>query len=117
MKTRLGMDFHIDYAHKLQGHPKCGREHGHTARIQIEIEGVVKGGNTYKENMIVDFADMEKICKDLLDTLDHRNLNELFEFPTSENIAKWIFEELAKKLAVNRVTFFEGEGKWCVVEK
>ena len=32
MKTRLGVEFEIDFAHTLRGHPKCGKPHGHTSR-------------------------------------------------------------------------------------
>jgi len=114
---RLGMEFWIDYAHSLKGHPKCEAMHGHTAKILIDIEGVVKGGKTYQENVIVDFDDMKIVCKEVLERLDHKDLDELFEFPTSENITKWIFDELSKRLPVCKVTFYEGKGKWCMIEE
>mgnify|MGYP001348518583 CR=1 FL=1 len=44
MKTRLGVSFEIDFAHTLRGHPKCGKPHGHTSRIIVEVQGDVKGG-------------------------------------------------------------------------
>ena len=56
------MTFYIDYAHNLPGHPLCGRNHGHTAKVLIEIEGDVKGGPSYKDNMLIDFAEMKRIC-------------------------------------------------------
>ena len=115
MKTRLGMKFYNDYTHKLPGHKLCGREHGHTAKILIEIEGEVKGGPTYQENMLIDFAEMKRICKVALDNLDHRNLNELFVMPTSEIIADWIYMQLKEKIPVTKVIFYEGEGKWCEI--
>ena len=31
MKTKLGVEFEIDFAHTLRGHPKCGKPHGHTS--------------------------------------------------------------------------------------
>ncbi|MGN6558900.1 MAG: 6-pyruvoyl trahydropterin synthase family protein [Candidatus Nitrosocosmicus sp.] len=115
MKTRLGMTFYIDYAHNLPGHLRCGKEHGHTAKILIEIEGEVKGGPHYKDNMLIDFSDMKKICKTVLNELDHRNLNELFVMPTSEIITNWIYTQLIDKSPIVKVIFFEGEGKWCEV--
>ena len=39
MKTRLGCSFEIDFAHTLRGHPKCGKPHGHTSRIIVEVQG------------------------------------------------------------------------------
>ena len=116
MKTRLGMKFFIDYAHRLPGHIQCGREHGHTAKVLIEIEGEIKGGSpNYKDYMLIDFADMKRICKVVLDQIDHRNLNELFDMPTSEVITHWIYQQLLGKIPIVKVTFYEGEGKWCEI--
>ena len=111
------MEFWIDYSHTLRGHPTCGLEHGHTAKIIVEVEGEVKGGNTYQENMIMDFSDMKDVCKKTLNKLDHNHLNSMFDFPSSENISKWVFNELSKVLSVAKVTFYEGNGKWCTVER
>ena len=47
MKTRLGCSFEIDFAHTLRGHPKCGKPHGHTSRIIVEVQGDVKKGASY----------------------------------------------------------------------
>jgi 6-pyruvoyltetrahydropterin/6-carboxytetrahydropterin synthase len=115
MRTRLGMKFYIDYAHNLPGHALCGRYHGHTATVLIEIEGELKGGSTYQDNMLIDFADMKRICKVVLDKLDHQNLNEIFDMPTSEIVAQWLYQQLIEKIPVVKVTFFEGEGKWCEI--
>jgi 6-pyruvoyltetrahydropterin/6-carboxytetrahydropterin synthase len=117
MKLRIGMEFQIDYAHSLRGHKKCEPKHGHTSKVLIEIEGEVKGGRLYEENVVMDFDEMRSICKRVLDELDHRDLNEIFEFPTAENVSKWIYEKLKEKLPVCKVTVFEGEGKWCTVGK
>lgn len=114
---KIGYQFWLDYGHSLKGHPKCGRKHGHTAKILIEIEGTIKGGPTYRDHMLMDFDDMKKTCKSVLDQLDHNDLDAKFEFPSSENIAQWIFHELAKQLPVSRVTFYEGNGKWCTIER
>ncbi len=117
MKTKLGLEFYIDYSHMLHGHPTCGQRHGHTARILVEVSGDVKGGQGYQENMVMDFQELKERCRTVLKILDHKDLNETFSFPTSENIASWIFAELKKQVAVSNVTFFEGNGKWCTVEE
>jgi 6-pyruvoyl-tetrahydropterin synthase len=52
----------------------------------------------------------------VLSNVDHKDLNEKFERPTSENITSWIFSELRKSIPVSRVQFYEGQGKWCAVE-
>ena len=53
----------------------------------------------------------------IIEQLDHRNLNELFDFPTSENITEWIFEKLSEKVPVSSVKFYEGNRKFCQVSK
>lgn len=116
MKTKLGIEFEIDFAHTLKGHPKCSQPHGHTSRIIVEVQGDIKKGNTYQENMIIEFDDMKKICWETIQKLDHKNLNEFFEFPTSENIAAWIFENLKEKMPLSSVKFFEGNNKYCSIE-
>jgi queuosine biosynthesis protein QueD len=117
MKTKIGLEFEIDFAHTLKGHYKCSQPHGHTSKIHVEVVGEVKTGSTYIENMVMDFADMKKTCWDVIGQLDHKNLNTLFEFPTSENIAMWIFKNLEGKLPISTVKFYEGNGKWCMIEK
>jgi len=107
----------VDYSHLLNGHPRCGVPHGHTAKVIVEIEGDVRGGSSYKDNMLIDFHDMKEKCWSVLEKLDHKDLNQIFEYPTAENITKWIFDKLDEKLQLSRVTFFEGEGKWCTIEK
>lgn len=112
MKTGLGMEFFVDYSHLLPGHPKCGVRHGHTAKVIVELFDEVG-----PDGMIMDFKDMENRCWEVLSAIDHHDLNDRFERPTSEYIAHWVFSQLHKKnLPVTRVQFFEGQGKWCVVE-
>jgi 6-pyruvoyl tetrahydropterin synthase/QueD family protein len=105
------MEFFVDYGHLLPGHPKCGVSHGHTAKVVVELHGDMR-----PDGMIMDFKEMEEKCWNVLSQVDHKNLNEKFERPTSENIANWIFSELRKSLPVTRIQFFEGQGKWCSVE-
>jgi 6-pyruvoyl tetrahydropterin synthase/QueD family protein len=111
MKTGLGMEFYVDYSHRLPGHPKCGVPHGHTAKVIVELYGELG-----PDGMIMDFKEMEGKCWETLSMIDHKDLNERFDRPTSENIANWAFNEMRKTLPVTKLLFFEGQGKWCVVE-
>ena len=117
MKTKLGVEFEIDFSHTLKGHPKCGQPHGHTSRIIVEVEGDVKTGDTYQENMIIEFDEMKKICWNIIQKLDHNDLNSMFDFPTSENITTWIFENLEGKIPISSVKLYEGNRKYCKVTK
>ena len=112
MRTGLGMEFYVDYGHLLPGHPKCGVAHGHTAKVVVELYGEIG-----RDGMIMDFKEMENKCWAILSQIDHKNLNDLFDRPTSENIVNWIFKELRKNLPITKVSFFEGQGKWCIAEE
>jgi 6-pyruvoyltetrahydropterin/6-carboxytetrahydropterin synthase len=50
----------------------------------------------------IDFRDIKQAVKEVLQDLDHFHLNDLDAFkevnPTSENIAKFLYQELGKQL-------------------
>ncbi|NQT69801.1 MAG: 6-carboxytetrahydropterin synthase QueD [Desulfobacteraceae bacterium] len=90
---------HFSAAHALKGYPgDCARLHGHN----WIIEAFVRCKELDDIGIGIDFRDIKQSVKDVLQGLDHFNLNELPAFqnenPTSENIAKFIYKELAKKL-------------------
>ena len=91
--------FQIEAAHRLPNVPddhKCSRLHGHSFRIEIHVSG--DAGD--KSGWVMDFADLKKAFRPLFEQLDHHYLNEIegLENPTSENIARWIWERLAGDL-------------------
>lgn len=112
------MQFNIDYAHSLEGFSKCYEKHGHTAKIIIEVEGQVEGGDEFEENILLSFEELKTQCRTVLDKLDHKDLNKMFTHPTAERITKWIYNQLSEELPVSvaRVTFFEGKRKWATIE-
>lgn len=103
---KLGMEFWIDCAHQVKGLEKCEQLHGHTYKVEVAIEGKVG-----KKGMVIDFADFKKEVERVLETLDHKNLNDILENPTCENIALHIKKGL--KLNVASVRVWEGRGKWA----
>lgn len=89
-RMRIWKDFTFEAAHWLPNVPaghKCGRLHGHSYRVRVEIEG-----EPDESGMVLDFAEVKRAWKRLDDALDHRCLNDLdgLENPTSENLAEWI---------------------------
>ena len=54
----------------------------------------------------MDFGEIKTAFAPLLDQLDHRYLNEVdgLENPTSENVARWIWDRLATSLPLSAVT-------------
>ncbi|CAH0992500.1 6-carboxy-5,6,7,8-tetrahydropterin synthase [Sinobacterium norvegicum] len=92
-------DFVFEAAHKLpnvaEGH-QCGRLHGHSFHVRLYIKGEVDE----KTGWIMDFGDIKAIFKPIYDRLDHYYLNDIegLENPTSEVLAKWIWQQLKPRL-------------------
>ncbi len=55
-------------AHRVQGHPKCGRLHGHNYRVEVHLGASELDG----QSMVLDFGDLDRVVKPLVDELDHR---------------------------------------------
>jgi 6-pyruvoyltetrahydropterin/6-carboxytetrahydropterin synthase len=105
---RLGVTEHIDCAHLLPGHAKCGQLHGHTYTIEVVIEGEKSGG------MLVDFAELRAAIRGVLQRYDHRNWNDVLEFPSVENICELLSRQLREALRFPFVIrVYEGQGKWA----
>lgn len=90
---------HFSAAHALRGYPgDCSRTHGHNWIIDV----FVKCEELDEIGIGIDFRDIKKAVKDVLKGLDHFNLNELPPFnednPTSENIARFLYIQLGKRL-------------------
>lgn len=84
-------EFKFDAAHYLtKYHGKCERLHGHTYKLQVTVEGPIQ-----ENGLVLDFVVLKNIVKEqVLSKLDHQNLNEIFDNPTSEHIAIWIWHRL-----------------------
>jgi 6-pyruvoyltetrahydropterin/6-carboxytetrahydropterin synthase len=109
-------EFTIEAAHWLphvpEGH-KCRRLHGHSFRIQISVEGAVEEHLGW----VMDFADLKTAFQTIEDQLDHRCLNDVegLENPTSENLARWIWERLQPSLpALSKIVVRETCTSGCV---
>ena len=95
MSTTLFKEFQFEAAPHLpnvpEGH-KCGRLHGHSFLVRLEITGEVDAHTGW----VMDFAELKAAFKPLYDRLDHNYLNDIpgLENPTSEVLAKWIWDEM-----------------------
>ncbi len=88
-------EFSFDAAHRLPNVPpghKCARLHGHTFHIRVHVEGAVQEPTGW----VMDFADIGQAVRPLLEQLDHYYLNDIpeLENPTSEHLARWLWERL-----------------------
>lgn len=92
-------EFSFDAAHRLPNVPaghKCARLHGHTFHVAVHARGAVGE----QSGWIMDFAEIKKAFQPLYDQLDHSYLNEIpgLDNPTSENLARWIWQRLKPAL-------------------
>lgn len=90
-KYEIQKEFHFSASHQLQGLPEghqCGRLHGHNY-----IVVVVLGSNELNEHgFVVDYGELKPFKKYIDDVMDHRHLNEVFDFQTTaENMAKHLY--------------------------
>jgi len=99
-KTEIYKEFTLESAHRLphvpEGH-KCGRLHGHSFRIRL----VLTGAGDPVTGWILDFSEVKTAFTPLYDRMDHNYLNDIpgLENPTSETIARWIYEQMKPDLA------------------
>lgn len=92
-------EFIFEAAHRLPNVPpghKCARLHGHSFRVSIHVSGPVDPHLGW----VMDFGDIKSAFGPLYDRLDHYYLNEIegLENPTSEVLARWIWQRLAPDL-------------------
>ena len=101
-------------AHNLRGYKgKCEDLHGHNWRVEI----TVKSGELDNIGMVLDFKYLKSRLNAVLEELDHKYLNKIPYFsaaggkkinPTSENIAKYIYNKLKTRIPLlNCVTVWE----------
>jgi 6-pyruvoyltetrahydropterin/6-carboxytetrahydropterin synthase len=91
--------FTLESAHRLPNVPaghKCARVHGHSFRVEIHVQGPVDAHLGW----VMDFADLKAAFQPLYQQLDHHYLNDVpgLENPTSENLARWIWQRLRPSL-------------------
>jgi len=102
-------------AHQLRGFQgKCEQLHGHNWKIEVYVTGDTLG----EDGLLIDFGLIKKDTKKVLEELDHKFLNELEPFkkenPSSENIARYIYESLSHTLnndaiRISKVTAWESD--------
>ena len=102
-------------AHQLKGYKgKCERLHGHNWKVQVHV--IAEKLNEI--DIAIDFHELKSLTNEVVSALDHCILNEIFPFteknPSSENIAKWVYDSLRKKIEnetiqLSAVTVWESE--------
>src|SRR5688500_1685033 len=94
-RMRLEVEFYFAAAHRLTRPPldagPCGRLHGHNYKLFT----VVEGDCDPRSGVVADFhAVQREVQERILSRLDHRDMNEIFDNPTAENMVRWIWDTL-----------------------
>ena len=112
---RLTIHTHFAAAHNLRHYQgDCENLHGHNWKIEV----TVAARELDQAGLGVDFKILKRQTKEILELLDHKYLNELQPFrelsPSSENIARFLFEQLGPRLnstniTVEKITVWESD--------
>jgi len=96
-------------AHQLRGYKgKCENLHGHNYKIEI----FARGEELNNIGLLIDFGDLKSAADEIVNYLDHRNINELPPFdeelnPSAENLARYILEYIASRIDDGRVQVYK----------
>lgn len=98
----LSKQFRFEASHRLPAHDgKCARLHGHSWIGRVYVRGTELQADGPKAGMLIDFGELKRIVNPLVDDyLDHHHLNDTtgLENPTSEELARWIYDKLKPEL-------------------
>lgn len=99
MEIVLTRSFRLESARRLPRLPAthpCARVHGHSFVVELELAGPIDP----ELGWLIDYNDIAAAFEPLRQALDHRFLNEVegLENPTSEHIARWVFDRLSPTL-------------------
>ena len=86
--------------HALRGYRgKCENVHGHNYKVRVTLTGK----ELDSVGLLYDFVHLKKIIREVIESLDHRFLNDFAPFdtinPSAENIARYIYEQSSKQMA------------------
>lgn len=96
-------------AHQLRGYKgKCENLHGHNYKIEI----YARGRELDNIGLLVDFGELKAAADEVVQYLDHRNINELPPFdkelnPSAENLARYFLERVRQSVGDDRVEVYK----------
>jgi 6-pyruvoyltetrahydropterin/6-carboxytetrahydropterin synthase len=85
--------------HALRGYQgKCEKVHGHNYKVLVTVEGE----RLDSAGLLVDFVEVKRLLRSVIDRLDHEFLNDVPPFdvlnPSAENMAKYFYDEISQAL-------------------
>jgi 6-pyruvoyltetrahydropterin/6-carboxytetrahydropterin synthase len=120
----------MSIGHRLLGHAgKCAHVHGHNYIFEVSIQG-----NVNEIGLVIDFADLKRVMKQILEPFDHalvlhekdplaevlrtEKLVLLSVNPSAEHFASLLFGKLIDfNVAPSSVRVQETEDGWALAEK
>jgi 6-pyruvoyltetrahydropterin/6-carboxytetrahydropterin synthase len=95
MNVRLVKELRFEAAHRLPNVPpghKCARLHGHSFKVELAVRGPVNE----QTGWFIDYGEIDTLWQPIHEKLDHHYMNEVegLENPTSENLARWLWQRL-----------------------
>jgi 6-pyruvoyltetrahydropterin/6-carboxytetrahydropterin synthase len=118
MNVKLVHEFRFEAAHRLPHVPpghKCARLHGHSFKVEVAITGPVNDHTGW----FIDYGHLFEAWAPIHALIDHNYLNDVpgLENPTSELLAKWLWDRLLPAFpSLTRVTVFETCDARCEYE-
>lgn len=103
------IETHFSSAHHLLNYKgECENQHGHNWKVEVYVRGEVLD----KSNILIDFKILKKKVNEIVNYLDHTDINTLPEFenvsPSSEIISKFLYEKIKLEIPnVSKVSVFE----------
>ena len=90
----IGKIFSFEAAHRLPHHGgQCANPHGHSYRLEVVISGLPQTHGP-AQGMIMDFNDLTAIVSEVVLNHDHKNLNDMYDNPTAENMIERIARDI-----------------------
>ena len=72
---------------------KCENPHGHNYKVRVTLQG----NELDAAGLLLDFKELKKVMKPVIDRLDHQMINDLDPFttlnPSAENLAKYFYDQ------------------------
>jgi 6-pyruvoyltetrahydropterin/6-carboxytetrahydropterin synthase len=121
----IGRKFEFHAAHRLNNpnisdkenketYGACNGIHGHTWKFLVEVEG-----EPNKYGWLMNFSELKKIVNEkVINKLDHQMINNIVHIPTAENLAIWIWDQIASEIAskgcaLRKVKIYETDNSYA----
>ena len=80
---------------------KCENVHGHNYRVEVKVQGE----QLDSVGLLIDFVELKRLMKGVIDYLDHQFINDLEPFdklnPSAENIARFFYDRVSAGMPRN----------------